>query len=96
MKHFVYFLHSKSANRYYIGISVKPEERLGKHNTGYYKSSSTKIANGWELFWKLECDSKKQAILIEKHIKNMRNRSYYNNLVKYPEIAEKLLGKYSS
>jgi putative endonuclease len=42
----------------------------------------------------LESTSENQARLIEKHIKKMKSKTYIHNLVKYPEIAEKLLLKF--
>ena len=94
MEYFVYILYSKKLNRYYIGQTVDIETRLTQHNTGFYENSSTKISDDWQLFWMLKCNSKKQAIQIESHIKRMRNQVYYHNLVTYPEISEKLLLKY--
>jgi len=95
MKHFVYIIYSDSKDRFYIGETVNVEERISQHNSGYYDLSYSKQAKDWKLFWKLECNSRKQAIQIEKHIKKMRNRKYYHNLRYYPEIAQKLLSRFS-
>jgi len=35
-------------------------------------------------------------LAIEKHIKSIKSKVYIENLIKYPEMAEKLKGKYSS
>jgi putative endonuclease len=94
MPHFVYILYSPGKNRFYIGESVDPLERLNQHNRGFYFGASTKISTDWVLFWSLQCQSKSQALRIESHIKRMRNRQYYFNLAKYPEISESLLLKY--
>ena len=94
MNFFVYILFSKKLNRYYIGQTLDVEERLQQHNLGLYENASTKVANDWQLFWKLKCDSRKQAIQIESHIKRMRNQVYYMNLATYPEISERLLNQY--
>ena len=90
----VYILFSEKLNRYYIGQTANVEERIKQHNLGFYYDASTKVSNDWKLFWCLECDSRKQAIQIESHIKRMRNKVYYQNLVKFPEISEKLLLKF--
>ena len=95
MTHSVYIIHSEKLDRFYIGESIDPEERLKQHNTGYYKDSSTKITNDWKLHFILECKSRTQAIKIEKHIKRMRNKTYYQNILKHPEISQKLLARYS-
>ena len=91
----VYILYSHKLKHYYIGQTVNIEERLQQHNSSFYKNASTKTTNDWELFWHLQCRSKKQALQIESHIKRMRNKTYYHNLKKYPEISIKLLKKYS-
>ena len=72
------------------------DKRLIEHNTALYKDCSTIIANDWELFYKIHCNTRKQAILIERHIKKMKSRKYIEDLKKYPEITEKLLSKYKT
>ncbi|MCU4154635.1 GIY-YIG nuclease family protein [Carboxylicivirga sp. A043] len=94
MKYFVYIIYSPQTDSYYIGQTQNIEQRIQLHNSGHFKNCSTKFANDWEIFFLLECNSRKQALAIEKHIKKNRNRNYYNNLVKYPEISHKLLLKY--
>jgi putative endonuclease len=69
MKHFVYIIYSPSKNRFYVGVSVNPEERLLQHNNGFYESSSTKYTNDWVIFLSIECQSKTQALKFEKFIK---------------------------
>ena len=59
----VYILYSNSLDRFYIGFtSLNPEERLDKHLNKYYEGAWTRIANDWELYWQLECNSLKQAM----------------------------------
>jgi putative endonuclease len=48
------------------------------------------------LFLKIDCDSKKQGLAIERHIKSMKSKIYIENLIKHPEIITKLLEKYKS
>ena len=95
MSHFVYIIYSESTDRFYIGETVEVEERITRHNSGFYHSSYSKQAKDWKLFWQLECKSRRQALQIENHIKKMRNRKYYHNLKYFPEIAQKLLSQYS-
>ncbi len=94
MSYFVYILFSASANRFYIGQTCDLKERLKQHNSSFYLGASTKGITDWEIYWFLECDSRQQALQLESHIKKMRNRTYYSNLKKYPEISLKLLKKY--
>ena len=54
----------------------------------------THKADDWTLFLKIECETKKQALAIEQHIKKMKSKIYIENLLLYPEIKLKLLEKY--
>ena len=46
------------------------------------------------LFFSYENLEYKQARNIESHIKKMKSKVYIENLVKYPEIIERLKEKY--
>jgi putative endonuclease len=93
---YVYILYSCRIDRFYTGSTVlSPGERLERHLEEYYEGAWTRLSNDWKLFWKLECECKRQALKIEKHIKNMHSRTYINNLLRFPEIGLRLLGKYS-
>ena len=92
---FVYILHSQIHDKFYTGFTNEDVGlRIDRHNSDYYQNKFTSRFKPWQLFWKLECTSENQARLIEKHIKNMKSKIYIHNLVKYPEISEKLLLKF--
>ncbi|MGC4056536.1 MAG: GIY-YIG nuclease family protein [Chitinophagaceae bacterium] len=91
-----YILFSHKLNKYYVGVTQESVSgRLLKHNTAAYSNTYTAIANDWVLFFEIECASMKQAMAIEKHIKQMKSTTYYRNLKQFPEIAHKLLKKYN-
>jgi putative endonuclease len=92
---FVYIIYSRVADKFYIGQTSDIAKRLADHNVGIYNDAFTKRASDWKLFFSIKCDSIKQAILIEKHIKRMKSRKYIENLLQFPEIAEKLKRTYS-
>ena len=93
--HYLYILHSKKLNKYYIGETHDVNLRLEQHNEGFYdKNSFTKKGQPWKLTFQLECRNKKQAQKIEQHIKKMKSKKYIQNLMQYQEIQEKLLHKY--
>ncbi|NER13048.1 GIY-YIG nuclease family protein [Leptobacterium flavescens] len=94
MQHSVYIIYSEKMDKFYVGETSDLPKRLEEHKTGFYISSYTSKTRDWVLFFEIECDSKNQAIKIEKHIKEMKSRTYIHNLKKYPEIVEKLKGKY--
>ena len=70
------------------------EIRHGEHVHHVEPISHTKRADDWIVFYQLECNSRRQAILIEKHIKQMKSRKYLKNLAEFPEIGTKLLMKF--
>ena len=82
---------------FYIGYTQDNiNDRLKKHNSGFYDKTYSSFTNDWELFLLIDCVSKRQAVSIEKHIKRMKSSKYLLNLKKYPEMILKLLDRYSS
>jgi len=94
MKNCVYIIHSVELDKFNIGETSDFEKRFEEHKTGFYKTSFTSKTQDWVLFFMIECESKVQAIKIEKHIKNMKSKKYICNLKKHPEISRKLIEKY--
>ena len=90
----VYILYSQKLNRYYIGYTSDFDMRLEFHKNANTRKF-TYNATDWILFLKIDCTTKNQALSIEKHIKNMKSKTYIQNLLKYPEIIHKLLEKYT-
>ncbi len=90
----VYILHSISLNRFYIGMSSNVNNRLDFHLNPTESRKFTAKANDWELFISIDKLSKNQALNIEKHIKKMKSKIYIQNLLKYPEITDKLKIKF--
>jgi putative endonuclease len=91
----VYILYSKSTNKYYVGQTEDLDIRLVLHNTGQFEGSSTKFGIPWIVYHTIECESRKQALAVENHIKKMKSVKYYQSLKLYPEIAIRLKEKYS-
>jgi putative endonuclease len=79
MKHTVYILYSKGKDKYYIGYSQNPEERLLEHNYG--ATPSTRPGRPWIMVYKEECDDKSAAIKRENKIKKMKSRKYIKKLI---------------
>ena len=90
----VYILHSKKLKRFYIGFTSNFDTRLEFHkNAESHKFTAN--ADDWELFLKITCESKQQALRIESHIKKMKSKTYIENLIKYPDIILKLKDIYN-
>jgi putative endonuclease len=94
LTHFVYILYSEKADKYYIGQTYDIHRRLIEHNTHTYFDSFTRIASDWKVKMSLSCSSLRQALKIESHIKKNYSRKYIEDLIRFPEIAQKLLDKY--
>ena len=94
MKHLVYILHSEKLKRYYTGATSDIDIRLDFHNNAENRKYTYRT-NDWELVFSIECKNKSQMLAIEKHIKNMKSKTYIQNLIKYPEISAKLIIQYT-
>ncbi len=94
---YCYILFSKTLDRFYVGSTIlSPEARLERHLQKHYgQHKFTAKSNDWELFFSIVCSSEKQAQNIEKHIKSMKSKVYIQNLIKYPEITQRLIKRFS-
>ena len=77
-----------------FGQSIDPALRLEEHNLHLMNRAFTKRADDWEIFFTIQCESRKQAILIEKNIKKMKSRKYLTNLKEDSDMVTKLLKKF--
>ena len=76
MAHFVYIIYSKSVDKFYVGETLNVAKRFEQHNSGFYKAAFSKQTTDWKLFWAVECNSRRQALKLEKFIKNMKSRYF--------------------
>jgi len=90
----VYILHSIKLDKYYIGQTIDLAERILLHNTKFFKNSFTAKAEDWTLIFTLECESRDEALFIEKYIKKMKSRKYIVNLIKEPQNFKRIRDKY--
>ena len=90
---YVYILHSEKLNRYYTGYTSDINIRLEFHDNAESRKF-TYNADDWKLIFSMQCETKLQALAIEKHIKLMKSKTYIQNLLQYPEMALKLKEKY--
>lgn len=91
----VYILYSESLQKFYVGETEDMNLRLQQHIKGFFKDSFTAKADDWTLFHMIKCDSKRQSINIERHIKRMKSSVYIKNLKKFADIERNLKTKYS-
>ena len=91
----LYILYSPSYDKFYTGATtLAAENRLERHLEKYYENKFTGKISDWELFFEIDCNSMKQALQIEKHIKKMKSKKYLVDLKQFPEMSERLKTKY--
>ncbi len=93
--YYVYVIRSLIDQSYYVGITSSLDTRLAYHNSTTLNIGVTRLKIPWEYFFTLQVPDVTVARKIENHIKRMKSRGYFKNLVKYPEIGQKLIKKYS-
>ncbi|AWH74103.1 endonuclease [Dokdonia sp. Dokd-P16] len=89
----VYILYSKKINQYYIGSCLDLAQRIQEHISNKYKGFTARTQD-WEIFFEITNLEYQQARSIEKHIKSMKSTTYFVNIKKHEEIAQKLIQKY--
>jgi putative endonuclease len=77
--YFVYILKSVAHNRYYVGYSNDPRERLRKHNNG--SNISTKSYRPWVIVYAESFQDKKTAWLREQQIKRYKGGEAFKRLL---------------
>jgi putative endonuclease len=75
----MYYIHSSSIDKYYIGYTSDLELRIERHNSAWCKFSSHGIP--WKLVYSEQFLSKSEAIKREIEIKKMKSRIYIENLI---------------
>jgi putative endonuclease len=68
---YAYIIQSESTGRYYCGSSSDPHRRLRQHNDPEYRLSKTtkRFEGPWVLVWTKECETRGEAMKLEKKIK---------------------------
>ncbi len=81
MEHFLYIIYSPSKNTYYVGETHNLEERLQKHKTHSYDGSFTKMADDWKVALNYPCNSKEDAVYLERSIKRMKSKKFIIKII---------------
>jgi putative endonuclease len=92
--HFCYIIYSDKIDRYYIGETEDFTNRLEMHNSGF--SPFTSKAKDWKLQLLIQCSGKSTSLKIERHIKSMKSRVFIENLIRYPDMVDQLLKKFTA
>jgi putative endonuclease len=79
--YFVYILFSNSHARFYIGQTNNLNQRIKKHNSGLVKS--TKPFYPWTLIGFLVKNTRNEAVVLEKKLKNLNSEDLRKFIFKY-------------
>ena len=81
MAFYVYILYSEEYDSFYKGQTNNVEERLERHNKGLVKSTSR--YKPWTLIWFTEKSTRKEAVNLEKKLKNLTKERLKEFIKKY-------------
>ena len=77
--YYVYILYSMSVDKYYVGYTSDPDDRLYKHNKKH--RGFTAQATDWKLVYNKTCITKNVAMARERQIKKWKSRRMIENLI---------------
>lgn len=78
---FVYIIYSIEFDKYYIGQTQNFQERILRHNSGYEKATSPYLP--WVAKCILKKETRSEAILLEKKLKNLNRQRLLMFIEKY-------------
>lgn len=76
---YTYIIYSETKNKYYIGSSENPGERLKKHNSK--NKGFTNQASDWKIVFTKCFEVKKESLDFELKIKNWKSRKMIEKLI---------------
>ena len=79
--YFIYIIHSRKLDRYYVGTTNDIEKRLCEHNSGFYAEAFTVKGAPWELRLSFECESSQKAYELEKFLKRMKSSVFLEKVI---------------
>ncbi len=80
MKYYLYILKSKTADKYYTGISQNPERRLTYHNS--IERGFTSRYRPWAVEFTKEYENREQAHQAELKVKSWKSKEMVEKLVR--------------
>ena len=78
MKYYIYILYSGYLLKFYVGYTKDVTKRLMEHNTGKAKFTSTGMP--WRIIYTIQCESKTEAIRLERKIKKRGIKRYLQDI----------------
>ena len=81
MSFYVYIIYSDLYDIYYKGQTKSLQDRLKRHNNGLEKYTAS--YRPWKLVWFTEKRSRKEALILEKKLKNLNREKLLRIIQKY-------------
>ncbi|GAB5523515.1 MAG: hypothetical protein Roseis2KO_13870 [Roseivirga sp.] len=81
MEFFVYIIYSHKLRTFYKGQTQDLNDRLSRHNNGYEKATTS--GRPWTLLWATQKGSRREALLLEKKLKNLSQKRLLEFMMKY-------------
>ena len=88
---YLYIIYSPTLGRYYKGVSKNPGSRLIEHNTVIDPTAYTAAVHDWKLIFQLKCESKTQALKLERYLKKSANIPYLKRFMNEIELQNMIL-----
>ena len=76
---YVYILYSQKTDKYYVGQTADLNARLLRHNSNMVPA--TKGKGLWTMVYKCACNTRGEAMKVEKEIKLKKSRHYIETLI---------------
>lgn len=78
---FVYALYNPLVGKIYIGETGDIVRRLHEHNEKRGNHFTAKVDGNWNLIYKEQVESRKQALVREKQLKSYRGREFIKQYI---------------
>jgi putative endonuclease len=91
--HYIYILYSKTLDKFYVGETSDVDFRLKLHLQKAFPKSFSKSADDWILKLAFKCDSRNDAIYLERFIKKMKSKVFIVKVIDNPNILSDILNK---
>jgi putative endonuclease len=81
---YVYILYSTRFDKFYIGQTNDLDNRLERHNAGTV--SSTKPFLPWKMIFYISKETRSEALILEKKLKNLTKARILDFIKKYKSV----------
>ena len=81
MSYFVYIIYSEKFDRFYTGQTQDCSKRIDRHNRGLEKATAP--YSPWKFVCIIEKETRAQAMLLEKKLKNLNREKLAKFIAKY-------------